>query len=271
MELKEIWPYMAAVAAILGASFNGFGYLSKTIRERRRLSREALFGLLGVWKALSLVSTKRESEIVIEVMQKRFPEAAIPDNMKSFALQWIQSLLAGIQGDVRQSWTDGLKEKFQTAIAKLAAIRPILAFEINGNLTLLNLIKYIDNHEQRVIQTIPSFGFNPYIPQLNTVMEFAREKAYEDARKSLIIDILKVARGCGILGYVKTRIKMHRLERNRDDATRKFINGWFDTIPPDFLKSPSVIQPAGPLIDEEKISDPLNDYPREDPCNPKSA
>ena len=206
------------IGTLLGALISSIGYLYNRRSEKKKVLNKALFSLLELWWQLNKVSNinlLNVIEIAKERLQKEKPNLTIGE-LPVELINKLSRLLKNyyIQNDYNLK-SDTLENVFQQTLTEICNYSPILAFDLNKNHSLKNVLTKFDDYMKLVIDEF-QIESPEDISKLNkTITDQLVDTLMIDTLKTLEKDIKKLAFKCGIYKYYGTR-KILRKKRDRE-------------------------------------------------------
>ncbi|WMN59946.1 hypothetical protein NI389_00510 [Pseudoalteromonas xiamenensis] len=175
MDIKII---SVIVGAILGGLISSAGFLLRTKREIKEKVNESLFQLLEVWSLVAMLKFSNSdsfSKQLVEEIKVRFPAENIGENEKDIIMQGMVKSIPMMMGN-RESLDGHSLEAYKSSVKELAKIYPMLAFDLNKNDMLINLLSYIDtiasdqisSSEEALLSNMKAFMFTEALSDLES-------------------------------------------------------------------------------------------------------
>ncbi|TKB51947.1 hypothetical protein [Ferrimonas aestuarii] len=165
------------LGAVLGGLISSTGYLFREKRELKEKVNESLFQLLDVWSLVAMLKFSNSDSFLnqlIEEIKIRFPAESIEDKEKKLIKQGMVKSIPMMMGN-RESLDGHSLKAYKSSVKELAGIYPMLAFDLNKNDMLINLLSYIDtiasekissDEEEALLSNVKGFMFNEALNDL---------------------------------------------------------------------------------------------------------
>tara|TARA_Y100000296_G_C5176296_1_gene260278 strand:+ start:486 stop:1205 length:720 start_codon:yes stop_codon:yes gene_type:complete len=202
MDVKII---AVVVGALLGGAISTAGFYFKNRKEVKEKINESLFQLLEVWSLLAMIrviSSDKFYSVLIDRIKAHFPHEKIDENESELIKEGMIKALPLLTGMEAGGFDSSFLHKYKSSVNELAKIYPLLAFELDRNQMLINILGSID---KLASEPLKSEG---EIAMLGSIRELMLGESFEGFES----DLIALASSSGYRNKKKTKLQIYKIK-----------------------------------------------------------
>lgn len=226
---------IALIGVVLAALMSSAGYLYRNQTEHKKSARKVLYLLLEIRHSIiaSLFDpdeatneyvihyTKRLNKKGIEATPENFT-----DNLKGMVSVHFHNIVSSLKTDIEAR----LLNPFEEALFELAAINPVLAYQLRGKEKLEKLVAHTNQYQFKVTEQVENIEEAWARKVMLELSSDFKKDALNELSDTLNKDVLTLAKSCGWLDYWKCKTALDKGTSNKNKYDFEELDIWIDKL-----------------------------------------
>lgn len=220
------------ISVSLGWLLNELSSLINSRKNDKKIVRKVLFDLLEIWWILRNSDIKLFMKVLKLAVSEYYKvkESSIEHSFFEMLKPFYEKTLEQQKQELLMLRDKPFNEIFHSNIRELSAINPILAFELSGKNSVINILKEIDDKLDNYINYIThleNFDKKNFDNSFQKVRDIAKEDVYSEIIKGIEADIKGIAITTGLITYLKIYFLIKNYEAKRIRKLKLFFKEMF--------------------------------------------
>lgn len=211
------------IGALLGGTISTASFYFKNKKEVREKVNELLFHLLEIWSAIAtirIITSDNLHILLIDLLKERFPYENINEEDELSIKKGLISSLPVLIGSEAGSLDTSLLDKFKDSTNELAKIYPLLAFDLNRNTVLINILSSID----KLVLEVPVDGGEA------AIFENIRGYMLEESLEGLEEGLITLASSSGYRNKKKTKLYIESTRNRMESIPSNIFDDYLERV-----------------------------------------